>query len=438
MGRQRLHVAVRRLPAARRPRRRPRGPEEDLPRRPRSLHVRLAALRDRDGVDVADRDPRPAGPRRCARLTGGTLDRDGDLQGRRRADEGARRLGRDRGRRRRGRPAARRHPRRVPLVALDLLRQRPGRHRRLRPVAAVRAGVARRARPQELRHRRGGRRHGRADRAGLRDRPLGREGLGLGRGARHPRRRGSAPDRVRRDRVTLGRAARPPLDLLRAHDPRGERSDARGRVRAVRDVLLQHAVRAAGARLQPDRGRSCVPALHGRDHHRLGRVAAADPAPRRPRGSADRARHCGDRDAAVRAALAGQHVRRRHPAGDHARLDRDGARLRAADPDRDERCPGRRRRPRVGSLQHLPADRRRARARPALDVRRQQDGRRARLVRRQADAGRDGAGARRRLPHRLDRVRGIPRRRRRAAVRAAPPRRRARRRARRGRAGRHT
>ena len=51
--------------------------------------------------------------------------------------------------------------------------------------------------------------------------------------------------------------------------------------------------------------------------------------------------------------------------------------------------------------------------------------------------GGDRAGARRRLPHRLDRVRGIPRRRRRAAVRPASPRRRARRRARRGRAGRH-
>ena len=62
-------------------------------------------------------------------------------------------------------------------------------------LAAVRARVARRARPQELRHRRRGRGHGRADRARLRDRPLGREGLGLRRGARHPRRRGRAPDR---------------------------------------------------------------------------------------------------------------------------------------------------------------------------------------------------------------------------------------------------
>ena len=54
---------------------------------------------------------------------------------------------------------------------------------------------------------------------------------------------------LRRDRVALGRAARPPLDLLRPHDPRGERRDARRRLRAVRDVLLQHAVRAARARL---------------------------------------------------------------------------------------------------------------------------------------------------------------------------------------------
>ena len=76
--------------------------------------------------------------------------------------------------------AARRHPRRDALVAVDLPRQRPGRHRRLRPLAALRARVARRARAQELRHRRRGDRHGRADRARLRDRALGRVGLGLG------------------------------------------------------------------------------------------------------------------------------------------------------------------------------------------------------------------------------------------------------------------
>ena len=92
--------------------------------------------------------------------------------------------------------------------------------------------------------------------------------------------------RLRRDRAALGRAARPALDLLGAHGARRQRRDARRRVRPVRDVLLQHAVRAARARLLAARGRARVPPVHGRDHHRLGRLAAADPAARRARGSA--------------------------------------------------------------------------------------------------------------------------------------------------------
>ena len=97
----------------------------------------------------------------------------------------------------------------------------------------------------------------------------------------------------------------------------------------------------------------------------------------------------------------------------------------------------RRRRARIGAVQHLAADRWRARPRAALHVRRQQDRRRALLDGWQADRGGDGAGARRRLPCRLDRVRGLPRRRGRAALRTTAPGRRPRRGARRGRAGHH-
>ena len=276
-------------------------------------------------------------------------------------------------------------------------------------------------------------RHRRPDRARLRDRALRRVGLGLGRGARHPRARRRPARRVRRDRVPLGRAARPALDLLGPHDARRQRRDARRRLRAVRDVLLQHALRAARPRLLGARGGPRVPPVHGRDHHRLGRLAAADPAVRRPRGAGDRARDRGRRDAVLPAALARQHVPRRHPAGDHARVDRDGAHLRAGDADRDERRARRRRGARIGPLQHLAADRRSARPRTALDVRREQDRRRARVERGQADEGRDRAGTRRRLPRRLDRMRPLPRRGSRAPARAAPPRRRARRRPRRGR-----
>ena len=135
VDRQRLHADLRRLPAPRRSRGRPRRAQEGLPHRPRAVHLRLTALCSRDGIDVADHESRPAGPRRRARLTGSALDRDGDLQGRGGPDEGARRLVGDRGRRRRRRPAARRHPRRDPLVALDLPRQHPGRHRRVRALA---------------------------------------------------------------------------------------------------------------------------------------------------------------------------------------------------------------------------------------------------------------------------------------------------------------
>ena len=63
-------------------------------------------------------------------------------------------------------------------------------------------------------------------------------------------------DRLRRDRAPLGRAARPPLHLHRADGARRERGHARRRVWPLRDVLLQHPLRAARARLQRARGRA--------------------------------------------------------------------------------------------------------------------------------------------------------------------------------------
>ena len=140
---------------------------------------------------------------------------------------------------------------------------------------------------------------GGADRPRLRDRAVGRARLGLGRGARHPRAGRRVADRVRRDRVPLRRAARAPLDLRRPDRSRSQRRDARRRLRPVRDVLLQHAVRAARARLHAHRGGSRVPSVHGRHHHRLGALTAADPAARRPRGADHRARDRGRRHVAV-------------------------------------------------------------------------------------------------------------------------------------------
>ena len=169
---------------------RPAGTQARLPRGPRALHVRLAPLRARERRDVAHPRARAAGARRGAGLARGALDRDDDLQGGRRADEGARRVGRDRGRRRRRRPRARRAPRRRTLLAVDLLRQRAGRDRGVHPLAPPRPRVEGRACAPELRSRRGRDGHRRPGRARLRDRPLGRSGLGLCRGARLPRTRG--------------------------------------------------------------------------------------------------------------------------------------------------------------------------------------------------------------------------------------------------------
>ena len=121
----------------------------------------------------------------------------------------------DRRRRRRGRPAARRHPHRGALVGVDLLRQRPGRHRRVRALAALRAGVAGAEHATSAFDIAGavvG--HRRADRARLRDRQGARRSAGarpstLGLGARRDR----PARRVRGHRAALERAAGPPRHL---------------------------------------------------------------------------------------------------------------------------------------------------------------------------------------------------------------------------------
>ena len=90
-------------------------------------------------------------------------------------------------------------------------------------------GVEGRACAQELRPRRGDDGHRGPDRPRLRDRALGRAGLGLGRGARLPRSRRGAAGRLRPDRAALRGAARAPLDLRRQDRARRERRDVRRR-----------------------------------------------------------------------------------------------------------------------------------------------------------------------------------------------------------------
>ena len=71
-----------------------------------------------------------------------------------------------------------------------------------------------------------------------------------------------AARRVRRDRAALRRAARPPEHLPRANRACRERRDVPRRRRALRDVLLQHALSPARARLLRARGRARLPPVH--------------------------------------------------------------------------------------------------------------------------------------------------------------------------------
>ena len=266
---------------------------------------------------------------------------------------------------------ARRRPRRGLLVAVDLLRQRPGRDRGLRRSLRYRAGVEGRARAQELRRRRRGHRHGGPDRARLRDRQGAGEGLGLGR--------------------TRSASSRSPLSLLGAfvliEQPLGgaarpsQRSSACGRCAARTSSMFFVAAglfamfyfntlyvqRVLG--LLAARGGPRVPPVHRRDHHRRRALADARPEARRARGAdhrdADRRRpgccsSCGSTPGGTTSPTS---------CPGSCSLDRDGAHVRAGHADRDERHPGRRRGARIRALQHVAAGRRRARARDPLDAR---------------------------------------------------------------------
>ena len=180
VGGQRLHARLRRLPAARRPRRRPPRPQAAVRGRRAAVLGRLAAQRLRPVLRDADRRPRPAGPRRRARLPRRPGDHHHHLHRRQRAHQGAGRLERDRGLGRGRRPADGRRPHRPRLVALGVLRQRARRHRHDRPGVALRRRVAGRGRAPLVRPRRRGDRHRRSRRARLRDRQGAVLRLGLG------------------------------------------------------------------------------------------------------------------------------------------------------------------------------------------------------------------------------------------------------------------
>ncbi len=127
VGAQRLHVALRRVPAARRARGRSARTSPPVHGRHRAVCGRVAGLwAVAVGGDAPDR-PRRAGPRRGDGLAGGAVDHPHDVRRRQRAQPGARGLGCDRRRRWCGRVAARGRDRRGPQLALGLLRQRADR-----------------------------------------------------------------------------------------------------------------------------------------------------------------------------------------------------------------------------------------------------------------------------------------------------------------------
>ena len=137
VGRERLPAHVRRLPAARRPARRPLRPPPAVPRRDRAVHRRLARLRPvahSQGLLVAARAVQGLGGAVVSAVAlslimtlftepGGAGQGDGRLRLRRR-------------RRRQHRRAARRRADRRARLALDLPRQPADRRRRLRALAA--------------------------------------------------------------------------------------------------------------------------------------------------------------------------------------------------------------------------------------------------------------------------------------------------------------
>ena len=130
VGDQRLRTRLRRLHAARRsPGRHPRA-QARVHGRPRHLLGGLSSLWPGLERGVAHRRPRPPGSRGGDDHAFRALDPDQVVHRGPRAQHRPRRLGRGRRCRRRRRRPHGRGPHGSPLLAVDLLRQRPGRHRR--------------------------------------------------------------------------------------------------------------------------------------------------------------------------------------------------------------------------------------------------------------------------------------------------------------------
>ena len=417
VGRRRLRDHLRRIPDARRPRRRPFGPPPRLRRLAAAVRARVAGGRPRARPRSADRGPGDPGPRR--RLHGRILARDRHLV-LRAGPEAAPRdrdLGGDEraGRRRGGALRGDHHP--GDQLALDPPDQPADRRRDRRDRLCGRQGPPQRRGGQELRRRRGADADARPGRAGLR-RGRGRpRRLELGRRARADPRRPRAARRVQRDRGALRLLAADPLPEA---DPGAERRQRRRRAlqrRALPDVVRQLALPAAGARALAAAHGPDVPADGAGDHdRRVARRQAGEPLRR-----ARRARRRAADDDRRHAAVLADRVQRQL---DHLRDDpRDahGGGHRALDRLLDDRRHAGRGagadRPRLGAREHLAPGRRRHRPRRPDHARHpahQSSDRHRPAGARGADPGLPPRVPDRRRPHRGGRARrlraGAPRR----------------------------
>ena len=191
VGGQRVHAAVRRLPAARRPGRRPARSSPDVHVRPGAVHGRLARGRARALAGRPDRRARGPGPGRRAALPRGALDPDRDLRPRARPQPRHGHLGRSRrpgrhARRRRRRRARRRD--RLAVASSSSTCRSASHSSRSRRCSSARAAPASTARVASTRPARCSAPRGLLDARARRD-PGRAAGLGRGRGRRAARRR---------------------------------------------------------------------------------------------------------------------------------------------------------------------------------------------------------------------------------------------------------
>ncbi len=261
MGRERVHVDVRRLPDARRPLGRPARAPARVPRRHRDVRAVLARVRARGLARSADRRARRSGPQRRSAVAGHAVDHHLLVRRGPRAQPRAGGMGRRRRPRRVVGRAARRRPHPDVRVAGDLRRERAARNRRSRARITPDPGDgACRGHPPLRRDGRGARNRQPRQRD-VRDRPHRHARLGLD---RCPRATGGRPRPARgvpagRGEVCAG-AARAAVDLPDRAPPRRQR-DRRAALRlAVSVVVLPDAVPAAGAPLRRDRRGARVPA----------------------------------------------------------------------------------------------------------------------------------------------------------------------------------